>query len=160
MQGPIKNIGSSERVKCPFWQLAFQRPTNCSMPHEGQSIKTSDTPSGNENIIAFPQELHSAFICNSRLGVCGWISDCCEVLGSSIPLETAPNLLDSDGVVVVSLLDKLCKNDKSSFLQLENTIFIDMTLNQSNIVLIDFEDYQHNLIFTKDQQTQSIFIKP
>mgnify|MGYP001220505339 CR=1 FL=1 len=52
------------------------------------------------------------------------------------------------------------QNDESSFLKLENTIFVDMTLNQHNIVLIDFEDYQHNLIFTKDQQTQSIFIKP
>ena len=52
------------------------------------------------------------------------------------------------------------QNDESSFLKLENTIFVDMTLNQHNIVLIDFEDYQHNLIFTKDQQTQSIFINP
>ena len=42
------------------------------------------------------------------------------------------------------------QNDKLKSLILENTIFIETTHNQSNIVLIEFEDNDYNLTFTKD----------
>ena len=39
---------------------------------------------------------------------------------------------------------------------LENTIFIETTHNQSNIVLIEFEDNDYNLTFTRDLNRQKI----
>jgi len=46
------------------------------------------------------------------------------------------------------------QNDKLKSLILENTIFIETTHNQSNIVLIEFEDNDYNLTFTKDLTRQ------
>ena len=48
------------------------------------------------------------------------------------------------------------QNDKLKSLILENTIFIETTHNQSNIVLIEFEDNDYNLTFTKDLIRQKI----
>ena len=48
------------------------------------------------------------------------------------------------------------KNNKIKSLILENTIFIATTHNQSNIVLIKFEDIDYNLTFTKDLIMQEI----
>ena len=48
------------------------------------------------------------------------------------------------------------QNDKIKSLILENTIFIETTHNQSNIVLIEFEDIDYNLTFTKDLNRQKI----
>ena len=48
------------------------------------------------------------------------------------------------------------QNDKLKSLILENTIFIETTHNQSNIVLIEFEDNDYNLTFTKDLTRQKI----
>ena len=45
---------------------------------------------------------------------------------------------------------------KIKSLMLENTIFIETTHNQSNIVLIEFEDNDYNLTFTKDLNRQKI----
>ena len=39
---------------------------------------------------------------------------------------------------------------------LENTIFIATTHNQSNIVLIEFQDIDYNLTFTKDLNRKKI----
>jgi len=48
------------------------------------------------------------------------------------------------------------QNDKLKSLILENTIFIETTHDQSNIVLIEFEDNDYNLTFTKDLTRQKI----
>ena len=47
---------------------------------------------------------------------------------------------------------------KIKSLMLENTIFIETTHNQSNIVLIEFEDNDYNLTFTKDLNRQKILL--
>jgi len=43
-------------------------------------------------------------------------------------------------------------------LTIENTIFIETTPNQTNIVLIEFEDNDYNLTFTKDLNRQRVLI--
>ena len=43
-------------------------------------------------------------------------------------------------------------------LNLENTIFLETELQQTNIVLIEFKDSNFNLTFTKDQDVQRIKI--
>ena len=43
-------------------------------------------------------------------------------------------------------------------LTIENTIFIESTPNQTNIVLIEFEDNDYNLTFTKDLNRQRVLI--
>lgn len=48
------------------------------------------------------------------------------------------------------------QNEKIKSLMLENTIFIETAHNQSNIVLIEFEDNDFNLTFTKDLNRQKI----
>ena len=45
---------------------------------------------------------------------------------------------------------------KLKSLTLENSIFIETTLNQTNIVLIEFEEHNYNLIFTKDLSRQRV----
>ena len=50
------------------------------------------------------------------------------------------------------------KSNKIKSLILENTIFIATTPNQSNIMLIEFEDSDHNLTFTKDLIRQKIML--
>ena len=47
-------------------------------------------------------------------------------------------------------------NNKMKYLILENTIFIETTHDQSNIVLIKFEDNDYNLTFTEDLNSQKI----
>jgi len=70
--------------------------------------------------------------------------------------ETSDNLHD---MYLYFEINSFNQHDQSILLKLENTVFFDMALNQSNIVLIDFKDNQQNLIFTKDQKTQSVVIK-
>ena len=48
------------------------------------------------------------------------------------------------------------KSGKIQFLTLENTIFLETELNQTNIVLIEFKESNFNLTFTKDQDIQKI----
>ena len=50
------------------------------------------------------------------------------------------------------------KSGKIQFLTLENTIFLETELNQTNIVLIEFKESKFNLTFTKDQDIQKIQI--
>tara|TARA_B110000879_G_C11118517_1_gene490656 strand:+ start:857 stop:1363 length:507 start_codon:yes stop_codon:yes gene_type:complete len=48
------------------------------------------------------------------------------------------------------------QNGEIKSLTLENTIFLETGLNQSNIVLVEFKDSNFNLTFTKDQDIQKI----
>tara|TARA_B100000767_G_scaffold273778_1_gene304915 strand:- start:163 stop:675 length:513 start_codon:yes stop_codon:yes gene_type:complete len=48
------------------------------------------------------------------------------------------------------------KNGEIQFLTLENTIFLETELQQTNIVLVEFKDHKFNLTFTKDQDNQRI----
>lgn len=48
------------------------------------------------------------------------------------------------------------KNKKLKSLTIENTIFIETTNNQTNIVLIELNDNDYNLTFTKDLNKQNI----
>ena len=50
------------------------------------------------------------------------------------------------------------KHGKIKSIKLTNTIFLETEINQSNIVLIEFNDKNFNLIFTKDQETQRILL--
>ena len=43
-------------------------------------------------------------------------------------------------------------------LTLQNTIFIETTINQTNIVLIELEDTNYNLTFTKERDRQKVLI--
>tara|TARA_B100000795_G_C22696226_1_gene397701 strand:- start:256 stop:648 length:393 start_codon:yes stop_codon:yes gene_type:complete len=48
------------------------------------------------------------------------------------------------------------QNGEIKTLTLENRIFLETELNQTNIVLIEFKDSKFNLTFTKDQDIQKI----
>ena len=48
------------------------------------------------------------------------------------------------------------KNKKLKSLKIENTIFIETTNNQTNIVLMQWQDNNYNLTFTKDLNKQNI----
>ena len=48
------------------------------------------------------------------------------------------------------------KNKKLKSLTIENTIFIETTNNQTNIVLIELNNNDYNLTFTKDLNKQNI----
>ena len=48
------------------------------------------------------------------------------------------------------------QNGEIQFLRIENTIFLEIELQQTNIVLIEFKDNKFNLTFTKDQDNQKI----
>jgi hypothetical protein len=67
--------------------------------------------------------------------------------------EISGNLHD---IYIYFEISNFNKNEKIKSLILENTIFIETTHNQSNIVLIEFEDNDYNLTFTKDLNRQKI----
>jgi len=67
--------------------------------------------------------------------------------------EISDNLHD---IYIYFEISNFNQNDKLKSLTLENTIFIETTHNQSNIVLIEFEDNDYNLTFTKDLIRQKI----
>ena len=67
--------------------------------------------------------------------------------------EISDNLHD---IYIYFEISSFNKNNKIKSLILENTIFIATTHNQSNIVLIEFEDLDYNLTFTKDLIMQEI----
>jgi hypothetical protein len=67
--------------------------------------------------------------------------------------EISDNLHD---IYIYFEISNFNQNEKIKSLMLENTIFIETTHNQSNIVLIEFEDNDYNLTFTKDLTRQKI----
>jgi len=67
--------------------------------------------------------------------------------------EISDNLHD---IYIYFVISNFNKNNKIKSLILENTIFIATIHNQSNIVLIEFEDIDHSLTFTKDLNQQKI----
>tara|TARA_B110000305_G_C19328708_1_gene582824 strand:+ start:622 stop:1128 length:507 start_codon:yes stop_codon:yes gene_type:complete len=48
------------------------------------------------------------------------------------------------------------ENGEIKTLTLKNTIFLEIEINQTNIVLIEFKDSKFNLTFTKDQDIQKL----
>tara|TARA_B100001758_G_scaffold198788_1_gene177074 strand:- start:558 stop:1070 length:513 start_codon:yes stop_codon:yes gene_type:complete len=50
------------------------------------------------------------------------------------------------------------KNNNIERITIENTFFLELSTDQTNIVLIEFEDKDYNLTFTKDNYTQTIFL--
>jgi len=67
--------------------------------------------------------------------------------------EISDNLHD---IYIYFEISNFNQHKKIKSLILENTIFIETTHNQSNIVLIEFEDNDYNLTFTKDLTKQKI----
>ena len=67
--------------------------------------------------------------------------------------EISDNLHD---IYIYFEISNFNQHKKIKSLILENTIFIETTHNQSNIVLIEFEDNDYNLTFTKDLNRQKI----
>jgi hypothetical protein len=67
--------------------------------------------------------------------------------------EISDNLHD---IYIYYEISNFNQNEKIKSLMLENTIFIETIHNQSNIVLIEFEDNDYNLTFTKDLNRQKI----
>ena len=51
------------------------------------------------------------------------------------------------------------QNEESILLNLKNSVFMDISFDQKNIVLINIEKNHHNLIFTRDLKSQSIYLK-
>tara|TARA_B100001758_G_scaffold208628_1_gene190368 strand:+ start:3617 stop:4123 length:507 start_codon:yes stop_codon:yes gene_type:complete len=51
------------------------------------------------------------------------------------------------------------QNDQQKYLTIENTLFLETYIEQTNIVLIKIEDKNYNLTFTKDNDIQKIFFK-
>lgn len=69
--------------------------------------------------------------------------------------EISDNLHD---IYIYFEISNFNQNEKIKSLMLENTIFIETIHNQSNIVLIEFEDNDYNLTFTKDLNRQRVLI--
>ena len=67
--------------------------------------------------------------------------------------EISENLHD---IYIYFEIKNFNKNKKLKSLTIENTIFIETTNNQTNIVLIEWEDNNYNLTFTKDLNKQNI----
>ena len=67
--------------------------------------------------------------------------------------EISDNLHD---IYIYFEISNFKQHKKIKSLILENTIFIETTHNQTNIVLIEFEENDYNLIFTKDLYMQKI----
>ena len=67
--------------------------------------------------------------------------------------EISDNLHD---IYIYFEISNFNKNNKIKSLALENTIFLATTHNQSNIVLVELEDIDYNLTFTKDLNRQEI----
>ena len=67
--------------------------------------------------------------------------------------EISDNLHD---IYIYFEISNFNQHKKIKSLILENTIFIETTHNQSNIVLIEFEANDYNLTFTKDLTRQKI----
>ena len=67
--------------------------------------------------------------------------------------EISDNLHD---IYIYFEISNFNQHKKIKSLILENTIFIETTHNQSNIVLVEFEDNDYNLTFTKDLTKQKI----
>ena len=49
------------------------------------------------------------------------------------------------------------KDGNLDSLTIENTVFLESDLSQTNIVLIEFENNNYNLTFSKDHENQTIF---
>mgnify|MGYP000029216911 FL=1 len=67
--------------------------------------------------------------------------------------EISENLHD---IYIYFEIKSFNKNKKLKSLIIENTIFIETTNNQTNIVLIELNDNDYNLTFTKDLNKQNI----
>jgi len=67
--------------------------------------------------------------------------------------EISDNLHD---IYIFFEISNFNQNDTLKSLTLQNTIFIETARNQTNIVLIEFEDKDYNLTFTKDLNMQKI----
>tara|TARA_B100001029_G_C15049699_1_gene449757 strand:+ start:285 stop:797 length:513 start_codon:yes stop_codon:yes gene_type:complete len=85
-----------------------------------------------------------------------------KIISNNLPVsytwvgkEVSDNLHD---MYLYFEINSFNQHDGSILLKLENTVFFDTALDQSNIVLINFNGDQKNLIFTKDQKTQSVVI--
>lgn len=50
------------------------------------------------------------------------------------------------------------KNGEVESIKLTNTIFLEAEINQTNIVLVEYNNDNFNLTFTKDQETQRIIL--
>ena len=51
------------------------------------------------------------------------------------------------------------KNDKLENLKIENTIFFESILPQTNILLVEFQENNYNLTFSKDHKSKTLFFK-
>ena len=69
--------------------------------------------------------------------------------------EISNNLHD---IYIYFEIPNFTKFSKIKSLTLQNTIFIETTINQTNIVLIELEDTNYNLTFTKELDKQKVLI--
>ena len=68
--------------------------------------------------------------------------------------EINKNLHDIYLYFEIRNLDKV----KINSINIENTLFLEISPNQTNIVLVEFNNQNFNLTFTKDQETQRILL--
>ena len=54
-------------------------------------------------------------------------------------------------------IPNIYQSEYKEYLKIENTIFLESDLPQTNIVLIEFEDHNYNLTFTRDYISEKIF---
>ena len=69
--------------------------------------------------------------------------------------EISNNLHD---IYIYFEIPNFTEYSKLKSLTLQNTIFIETTINQTNIVLIELEDTNYNLTFTKELDKQKVLI--
>ena len=85
---------------------------------------------------------HLRIFTNDKLSQFGWVGK-----------EIDDNLHD---IYLYFEIPNCNQNGEIKSLKLENTIFLETELNQTNIVLIEFKESNFNLTFTKDQDIQKI----
>ena len=105
-------------------------------------IGTLNEKKSSEEIIKNYFRNHLNIYGNNKIIDCKWVGK-----------EISDNLHD---IYIYFEISNFNQNDTLKSLTLQNTIFIETARNQTNIVLIEFEDKDYNLTFTKDLNMQKI----
>ena len=113
-----------------------------SLENKELRIGTLDEKIYSEEIIKHYFKNHLNIYANNKIIDYSWVGK-----------EVSDNLHD---IYIYFEISNFNQKDKIKSLILENTIFIETTHNQSNIVLIEFEEHDYNLTFTKDLSRQKV----
>lgn len=107
------------------------------------SLETKQENKRTEKIITEYFRNHLQFLTNDKNHEYQWVGK-----------EVSDNLHD----VYLYFETRYDDDPKLASITVKNTLFLEVYSDQTNIVLIEFEDEKYNLTFTKDNEAQSLFI--